>query len=102
MKYLLLLLITFFFTNCNGKIISQNVVEAEIIDYANKGMTNYKDFNIVVYVDDKIDEVFISLGHCKKIKEDLIGLKTKVLKRTYENGEIKYFQHFDKTEYCDD
>ena len=35
-----------------------------------------------------------------KIKDNLIGLNTKILKNTYSNKSIEYLKYFDKNEYC--
>ena len=54
--------------------------------------------HIIVKLDNSVEIIHIDKD-CK-IKDNLIGSNTKILKNTYSNKSIEYLKYFDKNEYC--
>ena len=83
----------FLFIGCVSKLKKTEIIEALIIDL---NLTN--GLYIIVKLDNSVEMLYID-KNCK-IKENLIGSSTKILKNTYSNKSIEYLKYFDKNEYC--
>ena len=76
-----------------SKLKEKKVIDALIIDL---NLTN--GLYIVVKLENSIEMIYID-KECR-IKDNLIGSNTKILKNTYSDKSIKYLKYFDKNEYC--
>ena len=83
----------FLFIGCVSKLKKTEIIEALIIDL---NLTN--GLHIIVKLENSVEMIHIDKD-CK-IKDNLIGLNTKILKNTYSNKSIEYLKYFDKNEYC--
>lgn len=83
----------FLFIGCVSKLKKTEIIEALIIDL---NLTN--GLYIVVKLENSVEMIHID-KECK-IKDNLIGSSTKILKNTYSNKYIEYLKYFDKNEYC--
>ena len=83
----------FLFIGCVSKLKKTEIIEALIIDL---NLTN--GLHIIVKLENSVEMIHIDKD-CK-IKDNLIGSNTKILKNTYSDKSIKYLKYFDKNEYC--